>query len=50
MSPGFVDTMAKLDTYLASDEPLGPTPEILFQGRIADSLSRPRAITTRFAV
>lgn len=35
----FFAALAKLDQYLASDAPLGRTPEILFQGPIADSLT-----------
>lgn len=35
----FFATLATLDAYLASDAPLGRTPELLFQGPIADSLT-----------
>ena len=35
----FFADLATLDAYLASDEPLGRSPEILFQGPIADSLT-----------
>jgi hypothetical protein len=35
----FFAAIAKLDDYLASDAPLGRSPEILFQGPIADSLT-----------
>ena len=31
--------LATLDAYLASDQPLGRSPELLFQGPIADSLT-----------
>jgi hypothetical protein len=34
----FFRGLETLDAYLASDEPLGRTPELLFQGPIADSL------------
>ncbi len=34
----FFQALEKLDNYLASDEPLGRTPELVFQGPIADSL------------
>ena len=35
----FYKSLAALDAYLASDAPLGETPEKLFQGAIADSLT-----------
>jgi hypothetical protein len=35
----FFAALAKLDAYLASDQPLGRSPEVLFQGPIADSLT-----------
>lgn len=35
----FFAGLAKLDAWLASEEPLGRSPELLFQGPIADSLT-----------
>jgi hypothetical protein len=35
----FFDTVKRFDDYLASDAPLASTPERLFQGAIADSLT-----------
>ena len=35
----FFETLQLLDEYLASDAPLGPAPENLFQGPIADALT-----------
>jgi len=35
----FFAALATLDGYLASDQPLGRTPELIFQGPIADSLT-----------
>lgn len=35
----FFAALAKLDAYLASDAVLGRTPELIFQGPIADSLT-----------
>lgn len=35
----FFAALATLDAYLASDSPLGRSPELLFQGPIADSLT-----------
>ena len=35
----FFAALATLDAYLASDQPLGRSPELLFQGPIADSLT-----------
>jgi len=35
----FFAALATLDAYLASDQPLGCTPELIFQGPIADSLT-----------
>jgi hypothetical protein len=35
----FFAALKTLDDYLASDEPLGRSPELLFQGPIADSLT-----------
>ena len=35
----FHDGLARLDEYLASDQPLGCSPEKLFQGPIADALT-----------
>jgi hypothetical protein len=35
----FFAALKKLDDYLASDQPLGRSPENLFQGPIADSLT-----------
>jgi hypothetical protein len=35
----FHDTLQRFDAYLASDAPLAVTPERLFQGAIADSLT-----------
>jgi hypothetical protein len=35
----FHDTLARFDAYLASDAPLGDSPETLFQGPIADALT-----------
>jgi hypothetical protein len=35
----FFDALARLDAYLASDAPLGFSPEQLFQGPIADALT-----------
>jgi hypothetical protein len=35
----FHDALQRFDTYLASDAPLAVTPERLFQGAIADSLT-----------
>ena len=35
----FFATLQRFDAYLASDAPLGATPEKLFQGAIADSLT-----------
>ena len=35
----FFAALATLDSYLASDQPLGRTPELIFQGPIADSLT-----------
>jgi hypothetical protein len=35
----FFAALATLDAYLASEQPLGRSPELLFQGPIADSLA-----------
>lgn len=35
----FYNALNRLDTYLESDEPLGRSPENIFQGPIADSLT-----------
>ena len=35
----FYNALSRLDAYLASDEPLGRSPENVFQGPIADSLT-----------
>ena len=35
----FFDALKTLDDYLSSDEPLGRSPELIFQGPIADSLT-----------
>jgi hypothetical protein len=38
-------TLGRFDEYLASDAPLGTTPEALFQGPIADSLTHVGQLT-----
>ena len=35
----FLSTLERFDAHLASDEPLGATPEQLFQGPIADAIA-----------
>lgn len=41
----FFETLGRLDAYLASDEPLGESPERLFQGPIADALTHVGQLT-----
>ena len=41
----FFETLARFDAYLASNEPLACTPEQLFQGPIADSLTHVGQLT-----
>jgi hypothetical protein len=41
----FFDTLARFDAYLASDAPLSCSPEQLFQGPVADSLTHVGQLT-----
>ena len=41
----FFDTLARFDAYLASDGPLACSPEQLFQGPVADSLTHVGQLT-----
>jgi hypothetical protein len=41
----FHETLARVDAYLASDRPLGSSPERLFQGPVADALTHVGQLT-----